>query len=216
MSAVSATALPGSHSSVPCAPMWTSASALATCCSQSPKATSAWRGGKAGIVIVGAPLRGAAAVGRQRDHEVAEFLRAETECAVAKIRIARRLAPGFAQPRDRCGGRSRQQALVLRQRERRVVRACRASAASNSRGVAGAPLTRVAGGGEIIEQVRARSPARRGRPHSRCGPARRDSPASARRRWRSPRGNASQADERGDAVGDHRDRDPLRGGSPAP
>ena len=46
--AVSATALPGSHSSVPCAPMWTSASTLATCCSHSPNATSAWRGGSGG------------------------------------------------------------------------------------------------------------------------------------------------------------------------
>ena len=46
--AVSATALPGSHSSVPCAPICTSASAFTTCCSHSPKATSACRGGSAG------------------------------------------------------------------------------------------------------------------------------------------------------------------------
>ena len=46
--AVSATALPGSHSSVPCAPMWTMASTLATWRSHSPKASSAWRGGKDG------------------------------------------------------------------------------------------------------------------------------------------------------------------------
>ena len=40
-----------------------------------------------GIVIVGAPLAGASAVGRQRDQNVAEGARAETKCAVAHIRI---------------------------------------------------------------------------------------------------------------------------------
>ena len=43
--AVSATALPGSHSSVPWAPMCTSASTSATWRSHSMKASSAWRGG---------------------------------------------------------------------------------------------------------------------------------------------------------------------------
>ena len=41
------------------------------------------------IVIIGAPLRGAAAIGRQRHKDIAEPLRAETEGAVVHIGIAR-------------------------------------------------------------------------------------------------------------------------------
>ena len=65
------------------------------------------------IVIIGAPLRRAAAIGRQRDQKLAEFLRAETEGAVAHIGIVRRLAPGLAQPRDGGARHPRQQTLVL-------------------------------------------------------------------------------------------------------
>ena len=74
------------------------------------------------IVIIGAPLRGAAAIGRQRDQELAEFFRAEAERAVAHIGIVRRLAPGFAQPRDgSAAAHACEQAFVLLDRERRVV-----------------------------------------------------------------------------------------------
>ncbi len=49
------------------------------------------------IVIIGAPFRGAAAIGRQRDQDLAEFSRAESEGAVAHVGIVGRLAPGLAQ-----------------------------------------------------------------------------------------------------------------------
>ena len=44
----SATVLPGSHSSVPCAPTWTSAWTPSDLRSHRPKAISAWRGGSVG------------------------------------------------------------------------------------------------------------------------------------------------------------------------
>ena len=88
------------------------------------------------IVIVGAPLRGAAAIGRQRHPKLAEFLRAETEAAVAHIWIVGRLAPGFVQPRDRCLRHAREQMFVVLDRERRVIGRAD-SASSKSRGVLG-------------------------------------------------------------------------------
>ena len=45
------------------------------------------------IVIVGAALRRAAAIGRQRDQNLAECLRAETKAAVAHVGIVRGLRP---------------------------------------------------------------------------------------------------------------------------
>ena len=46
------------------------------------------------IVIVGAPLARAAAIGRKRDQNIAEAARAEPERAVAQVGIGRGLAPG--------------------------------------------------------------------------------------------------------------------------
>ena len=53
------------------------------------------------IVIIGAPFIGAAAIGWQRDPNVAKFPSAETKRAVAKIRIACWLAPRIMKARDR-------------------------------------------------------------------------------------------------------------------
>jgi len=73
------------------------------------------------IVVVGAALRRAAAVGRQRDQKLAECLRAETKAAVAHVGIVGRLAPGIAQPRDRGIRHARQQGFVFADTERGLI-----------------------------------------------------------------------------------------------
>ena len=60
----------------------------------------AWRQHR--IVIIGAAFLRAAAVGRQRDHDVAAGFDAKAEDAVAAIRIVCRLAPCRANPRGGC------------------------------------------------------------------------------------------------------------------
>ena len=56
------------------------------------------------IVVIGAPLVRAPAIGRQRDPNVAEFSRAEAKYAAADIRVGLRLAPSVVQPRHRGRG----------------------------------------------------------------------------------------------------------------
>jgi hypothetical protein len=46
-----------------------------------------------GVVVIGAPLLGAAAIRRKRDEDIAEARRTEAEGTVMKIGIGGRLAP---------------------------------------------------------------------------------------------------------------------------
>ena len=155
------------------------------------------------IVIIGAALRRAAAVRRQRDHNVAEGLRAETERAVAHIGIVCRLAPSLAQPRDGCGRQPRQQIFVLRERERRIVGAGGERIEQFARRLRRA-VHGVTGGGKIVEQRE--HACRHIEPDRIAGAARRagiirhqhgDAPFAARQ--------GAQPHQRGDAVRDHGD-----------
>ncbi len=53
-------------------------------------------GRQRGVVIVGTPVARAAAIGRQRDGDVAEAAGAESERAIAQVGIVGRIAPGLA------------------------------------------------------------------------------------------------------------------------
>ena len=66
-SAVSATALPGSHSSVPCAPMWTSASTLRHVLQPKPEGDERVPRRQQRIMIVGAALAARPRSGGKRD-----------------------------------------------------------------------------------------------------------------------------------------------------
>jgi hypothetical protein len=52
------------------------------------------------IVIIGAPLRGTSAIGRQRDQKLAEFFHPEAKRSIVHIGIVRGFAPSFVQPCD--------------------------------------------------------------------------------------------------------------------
>ena len=154
------------------------------------------------IVIVGAALRRAAAVGRQRDQKLAECLRAEAKAAVAHVGIVRRLAPGIAQPRDRGIRHARQQGFVFADAECCLIAAGGERIEQMTRRFRSA-AHHVAGGGEIVEE---RDHARRHVEPDRVSGApwcagiirhqHRDPPLAARQ--------GAQAHERGDPVGDHR------------
>ncbi len=61
-----------------------------------------------GIVIVGAAIARAPAIGRQRHRDVAEALRTKSERAIRRIRIGRGLAPGRVDARGDLGRQLRQ------------------------------------------------------------------------------------------------------------
>ena len=154
------------------------------------------------IVIVGAALRRAAAVGRQRDQKLAECLRAEAKAAVAHVGIVRRLAPGIAQPRDRGIRHARQQGFVFADAECGLIAAGGERIEQMTRRSRNA-AHHVAGGGEIVEE---RDHARRHVEPDRVSGApwcagivrhqHRDPPLAARQ--------GAQAHECGDPVGDQR------------
>ncbi len=74
-----------------------------------------------GIVIVGAPLARTAAIGRQRDGDVAETPRAEAEGASAQVGIVGRLAPGLAHAGLKLRGKFGDQPRVFVKRQAGVI-----------------------------------------------------------------------------------------------